>query len=183
MMKSSPSSTDALLNFHACPPGSRLTRILTPYSVLRLQSKKTLKLLIIPDSYISFITCMCAHMLLFVFRLTSAMVQHKRSVRPSRNVQSSRNPLKMLAAREDIRHEYTEERLNVAQLESKRMKAEKSECRDDPVCLCTVCVCVCHVVCSRKLETLCTAYKTTSISASYWINSSNWNAASCDPLL
>ncbi|XP_069367305.1 supervillin-like isoform X14 [Paralichthys olivaceus] len=58
-------------------------------------------------------------------KLTSAMVQHKRSVRPSRNVQSSRNPLKMLAAREDIRHEYTEQRLNVAQLESKRMKAEK----------------------------------------------------------
>uniref|UniRef100_A0A8C2ZSD4 Supervillin n=1 Tax=Cyclopterus lumpus TaxID=8103 RepID=A0A8C2ZSD4_CYCLU len=60
-------------------------------------------------------------------KLTSAMMQHKRSVRPSRNVQASRNPLKMLAAREDIRHEYTEQRLNVAQLESKRMKAEKSE--------------------------------------------------------
>ncbi|XP_028283829.1 supervillin-like isoform X3 [Parambassis ranga] len=60
-------------------------------------------------------------------KLASAMVQHKRSVRPSRNVQSSRNPLKMLAAREDIRHEYTEQRLNVAQLESKRMKAERSE--------------------------------------------------------
>ncbi|XP_030607197.1 supervillin-like [Archocentrus centrarchus] len=59
--------------------------------------------------------------------LTSAMVQHKRSVRPSRNVQSSKNPLKMLAAREDIRHEYTEQRLNVAQLESKRMKAEKTQ--------------------------------------------------------
>ncbi|XP_077955900.1 supervillin isoform X22 [Gasterosteus aculeatus] len=58
-------------------------------------------------------------------KLTSAMVQHKRSVRPSRNVRASRNPLKMLAAREDIRHEYTEQRLNVAQLESKRMKAEK----------------------------------------------------------
>ncbi|MEQ2167854.1 hypothetical protein GOODEAATRI_008266, partial [Goodea atripinnis] len=62
--------------------------------------------------------------------LASAMVQHKRSVRPSRNVQASKNPLKMLAAREDIRHEYTEERLNVAQLESKRVKAEKSESRD-----------------------------------------------------
>ncbi|XP_039870137.1 supervillin-like isoform X7 [Simochromis diagramma] len=59
-------------------------------------------------------------------KLTSAMVQHKRSVRPSRNVQSSKNPLKMLAAREDIRHEYTEQRLNVAQLESKRMKSEKT---------------------------------------------------------
>ncbi|XP_056220248.1 supervillin a isoform X5 [Seriola aureovittata] len=58
-------------------------------------------------------------------KLTSEMVQHKRAVRPARNVQASRNPLKMLAAREDIRHEYTEQRLNVGLLESKRMKAEK----------------------------------------------------------
>ncbi|KAL6098147.1 svil [Pungitius sinensis] len=58
-------------------------------------------------------------------KLTSEMEQHKRAVRPTRNVQSSRNPLKMLAAREDIRHEYTEQRLNVGLLESKRMKAEK----------------------------------------------------------
>ncbi|XP_031154105.1 supervillin a isoform X7 [Sander lucioperca] len=58
-------------------------------------------------------------------RLTSEMVQHRRAVRPMRNVQSSRNPLKMLAAREDIRHEYTEQRLNIGLLESKRMKAEK----------------------------------------------------------
>ncbi|XP_047205271.1 supervillin a isoform X2 [Girardinichthys multiradiatus] len=58
-------------------------------------------------------------------KLTSAMVQHKRAVRPNRNVQSSRNPLKKLAAREDIRHEYTEQRLNVGLLESKRMKVEK----------------------------------------------------------
>uniref|UniRef100_A0A673YU06 Supervillin a n=1 Tax=Salmo trutta TaxID=8032 RepID=A0A673YU06_SALTR len=35
------------------------------------------------------------------------------------------NPLKMLAAREDIRHEYTEQRLNIGLLESKRMKQEK----------------------------------------------------------
>ncbi|KAI1891389.1 hypothetical protein AGOR_G00143320 [Albula goreensis] len=58
-------------------------------------------------------------------KLTSAVVQHKLAVRPNRNVQSSRNPLRMLAAREDIRQEYTEQRLNVAVLESKRMKAEK----------------------------------------------------------
>lgn len=51
---------------------------------------------------------------------------HKRLVRPSRNVPASRNPLKLLAAREDIRHEYTEQRLNVAQLETRRMKAETS---------------------------------------------------------
>ncbi|KAI4886429.1 hypothetical protein NFI96_000484 [Prochilodus magdalenae] len=53
------------------------------------------------------------------------MVQHKRAVRPSRNVQASRNPLKTLAAREDIRHEYTEQRLNIGALESKRIKQEK----------------------------------------------------------
>ncbi|XP_051531036.1 supervillin-like [Myxocyprinus asiaticus] len=58
-------------------------------------------------------------------RLTSEMVQHKRAVRPTRNVQSSRNPLKLLAVREDIRHEYTEQRLNIGVLESKRMKQEK----------------------------------------------------------
>ncbi|XP_017295907.1 supervillin a isoform X15 [Kryptolebias marmoratus] len=57
--------------------------------------------------------------------LTSAVVQHRLTVRPTRNVQSSRNPLKKLAAREDIRHEYTEQRLNIGLLESKRMKAEK----------------------------------------------------------
>ncbi|KAM4718305.1 supervillin a isoform 12-T12 [Anableps anableps] len=58
-------------------------------------------------------------------KLTSAMVQHKRAMRPNRNVQSSKNPLKKLAAREDIRHEYTEQRLNIGLLESKRMKVEK----------------------------------------------------------
>ncbi|XP_060753080.1 supervillin-like isoform X5 [Tachysurus vachellii] len=58
-------------------------------------------------------------------KLTSEMVQHKRAVRPARNVQSSRNPLKMLAAREDIRHEYTEQRLNIGVLESKRITHEK----------------------------------------------------------
>uniref|UniRef100_A0A674MYB5 Supervillin a n=1 Tax=Takifugu rubripes TaxID=31033 RepID=A0A674MYB5_TAKRU len=62
---------------------------------------------------------------LLFLRLTSEMVQHKRAVRPTRNIQASRNPLKSLAAREDIRHEYTEQRLNIGQLESKRMKAER----------------------------------------------------------
>ncbi|XP_060796084.1 supervillin a isoform X4 [Neoarius graeffei] len=58
-------------------------------------------------------------------KLTSEMVQHKRAVRPARNVQPSRNPLKLLAAREDIRHEYTEQRLNIGVLESKRLTQEK----------------------------------------------------------
>lgn len=63
----------------------------------------------------------------FFFRLISSVAEHKRAVRPTRRVQSSRNPLKMLAAREDILHEYTEQRLNVAFMESKRMKVEKSK--------------------------------------------------------
>ncbi|XP_030055121.1 supervillin isoform X2 [Microcaecilia unicolor] len=58
-------------------------------------------------------------------RLTSAVAEHKRAVRPTRNVQSSKNPLKMLAARDDILQEYTEQRLNIAFMESKRLKAEK----------------------------------------------------------
>ncbi|XP_055565453.1 supervillin isoform X1 [Falco cherrug] len=58
-------------------------------------------------------------------KLISSVAEHKRAVRPTRRVQSSRNPLKMLAAREDILHEYTEQRLNVAFMESKRMKIEK----------------------------------------------------------
>ncbi|XP_074756154.1 supervillin isoform X15 [Athene noctua] len=58
-------------------------------------------------------------------KLISSVAEHKRAVRPTRKVQSSRNPLKMLAARDDILHEYTEQRLNVAFMESKRMKVEK----------------------------------------------------------
>ncbi|XP_072507985.1 supervillin isoform X22 [Notamacropus eugenii] len=58
-------------------------------------------------------------------KLTSSVAEHKRAVRPTRRVQSSRNPLKMLAAREDLLQEYTEQRLNVAFMESKRMKVEK----------------------------------------------------------
>ncbi|XP_075127671.1 supervillin isoform X2 [Leptodactylus fuscus] len=58
-------------------------------------------------------------------KLTSAVAEHKRAVRPMRNVQASGNPLKMLAARDDLLQEYTETRLNVAFMESKRMKVEK----------------------------------------------------------
>uniref|UniRef100_A0A8C4YLG5 Supervillin n=1 Tax=Gopherus evgoodei TaxID=1825980 RepID=A0A8C4YLG5_9SAUR len=58
-------------------------------------------------------------------KLTSSVAEHKRAVRPMRRAQASRNPLKLLAAREDILHEYTEQRLNIAFMESKRMKVEK----------------------------------------------------------
>ncbi|XP_028814570.1 supervillin a isoform X3 [Denticeps clupeoides] len=58
-------------------------------------------------------------------KLTSDMVQHKRAVRPVRNVPSSKNPLRLLATRDDIRNEYTEHRLNIGLLESKRMNRDK----------------------------------------------------------
>ncbi|XP_052583600.1 supervillin isoform X10 [Peromyscus californicus insignis] len=58
-------------------------------------------------------------------KLTSSVAEHKRSVRPKRRVQASKNPLKLLAARDDLLQEYTEQRLNVAFMESKRMKVEK----------------------------------------------------------
>ncbi|XP_049737673.1 supervillin isoform X3 [Elephas maximus indicus] len=58
-------------------------------------------------------------------KLTSSVAEHKRAVRPKRRVQASKNPLKMLAARGDLLQEYTEQRLNVAFMESKRMKVEK----------------------------------------------------------
>ncbi|XP_064224622.1 supervillin isoform X16 [Aotus nancymaae] len=59
-------------------------------------------------------------------KLTSSVAEHKRAVRPKRRVQASKNPLKMLAAREDLLQEYTEQRLNVAFMESKRMKVERT---------------------------------------------------------
>nr|XP_015217402.1 PREDICTED: supervillin-like isoform X3 [Lepisosteus oculatus] len=58
-------------------------------------------------------------------KLTSAVAEHKRAVRPARKTQGSRNPLRALADRDDIRQEYTEQRLNVAALESKRIQVEK----------------------------------------------------------
>ncbi len=49
MTKSSPSSTNALQNFRACPPGSRSTRILTPSLALRVPSEKIIKLLMMAE--------------------------------------------------------------------------------------------------------------------------------------
>lgn len=60
------------------------------------------------------------------FRLTSAVAEHKRAVRPARRNQGSRNPLRALAARNDIRQGYTEQRLNVASVETKRIQVERS---------------------------------------------------------
>ncbi|KAG9350075.1 hypothetical protein JZ751_026428 [Albula glossodonta] len=71
--------------------------------------------------------CVCKPLppLACVSRLTSAVAQHKRAVRPTRKNQASRNPLRVLAARDDIRKEYTEQRLNVATVETKRIQVER----------------------------------------------------------
>ncbi|XP_077358614.1 supervillin isoform X2 [Festucalex cinctus] len=58
-------------------------------------------------------------------KLTSAVAKHKRAVRPNRRNQGSRNPLKALAARNDIRQVYTEQRLNIAKVETKRIQVER----------------------------------------------------------
>lgn len=47
-------------------------------------------------------------------------------MRPSRRTQGSRNPLRALAAREDIRQDYMGDRANMASEE--RIQAENSEC-------------------------------------------------------
>ncbi|XP_029912908.1 supervillin [Myripristis murdjan] len=56
--------------------------------------------------------------------LTSAVAEHRRAVRPSRRTQGSRNPLRALAAREDIRQDYMGERIHIAAEESNRIQAE-----------------------------------------------------------
>ncbi|KAM9426091.1 supervillin-like [Pholidichthys leucotaenia] len=58
-------------------------------------------------------------------KLASPVAEHKRAVRPARRSQGSRNPLRALAARNDIRQVYTEQRLNVASVETKRIQVER----------------------------------------------------------
>uniref|UniRef100_A0A8C4HC45 Supervillin c n=1 Tax=Dicentrarchus labrax TaxID=13489 RepID=A0A8C4HC45_DICLA len=66
--------------------------------------------------------CLCETVTVWC-RLTSAVAEHRRSVRPSRRTQGSRNPLRALAAREDIRQDYMGETVNSASEE--RIQAEK----------------------------------------------------------
>lgn len=68
----------------------------------------------------------------------------------------------MLAAREDIRHEYTEQRLNVAQLESKRMKSEKTSKNI------TLCLGVCRT--EDLIEPLCYCLNNRGALLSYCLN-------------
>ncbi|KAF4085204.1 hypothetical protein AMELA_G00114930 [Ameiurus melas] len=58
-------------------------------------------------------------------KLTTSVAEHRRSVRPSRKTKGSRNPLRALAARDDLRQAYTEQRLNIATIEAKRIQVER----------------------------------------------------------
>ncbi|XP_061665830.1 supervillin isoform X2 [Syngnathoides biaculeatus] len=58
-------------------------------------------------------------------KLASSVAEHKRAVRPNRRNRGSRNPLRALAARNDIRQVYTEQRLNIAKVETKRIQVER----------------------------------------------------------
>ncbi|KAF5889682.1 supervillin-like isoform X1, partial [Clarias magur] len=58
-------------------------------------------------------------------KLATSVAEHRRSVRPSRNTKGSRNPLRALAARNDLRQAYTEQRLNIATIEAKRIQVER----------------------------------------------------------
>ncbi|XP_070957624.1 supervillin-like isoform X7 [Oncorhynchus clarkii lewisi] len=57
--------------------------------------------------------------------LTSEVAQHRRSVRPSRRTQGSRNPLRALAARDDIRQDFMGESVTVATMNTNRTQVEK----------------------------------------------------------
>eukprot|EP00063_Salmo_salar_P084644 XP_014059479.1 PREDICTED: supervillin-like isoform X5 [Salmo salar] len=57
--------------------------------------------------------------------LTSEVAQHRRSVRPSRRTQGSRNPLRALAARDDIRQDFMGERVTMATVNTNRTQMEK----------------------------------------------------------
>ncbi|KAK6311532.1 hypothetical protein J4Q44_G00171960 [Coregonus suidteri] len=56
--------------------------------------------------------------------LTSEVAQHRRSVRPYRRTQGSRNPLRALAARDDIRQNYMGERVTMATVNTNRTQVE-----------------------------------------------------------
>ncbi|XP_061906125.1 supervillin [Entelurus aequoreus] len=65
--------------------------------------------------------------------LTSAVAEHRRAVRPSRRTQGSRNPLRALAAREDVRQDFME--LNTSSEEaavSEKKSKNSSSSSPDP---------------------------------------------------
>ncbi|KAM8845237.1 supervillin-like isoform 3-T3 [Spinachia spinachia] len=59
--------------------------------------------------------------------LTSSVAEHRRSVRPSRRTQGSRNPLRALAAREDIMQDYMGGTVNNTAAEESSQAEKKSK--------------------------------------------------------
>lgn len=62
-------------------------------------------------------------LLVFNFRLSQ-----KRAIQGPKNRRPARNPLKTLAARGDLKSEYTEIKTGVAERELKRLNLESSKC-------------------------------------------------------
>lgn len=54
-------------------------------------------------------------------------LSQKRTVQGPKNRRSARNPLKTLAARDDLQSEYTEIKTGIADKELRRIKLESSE--------------------------------------------------------
>ncbi|KAF5903216.1 supervillin-like isoform X5, partial [Clarias magur] len=58
--------------------------------------------------------------------LSSAVAEHRRSVRPSRRTQSSRNPLRVLAARNDITHDLMQAHEDPTAMETNKVEKNHS---------------------------------------------------------
>lgn len=58
---------------------------------------------------------------------TTAKLTHKRVVQKPKGRRAAKNPLRALAAREDLQNEYTEIKTGVAEKELRRLKLEQSE--------------------------------------------------------
>nr|XP_061805296.1 supervillin-like [Nerophis lumbriciformis] len=77
-------------------------------------------------------------MLKHTSRLTSAVAEHRRSVRPSRRTQGSRNPLRALAAREDVMQDFmglnaaAEERIQTEKNSKNSSKSNSVSSSPDP---------------------------------------------------
>uniref|UniRef100_A0AAY4CK36 HP domain-containing protein n=1 Tax=Denticeps clupeoides TaxID=299321 RepID=A0AAY4CK36_9TELE len=69
-------------------------------------------------TYVCVCACVCVCRLVCVSSLSSAVSEHRRSVRPSRRTQASRNPLRALAARDDIRQDLNEPQDNPVTVET-----------------------------------------------------------------
>lgn len=62
-----------------------------------------------------------------LLQLPTYRLSQKRAIQGPKNRRPARNPLKTLAARDDLKSEYTEIRTGVADRELKRLKLESSK--------------------------------------------------------